>query len=117
MVYILNTNLNNNKKVLNALCNIFGIGLRTSKELCGQMGISSDVKIYKLSNFQIDQLSQMILQLYTIGPELQRTVGKNIQRLIKIASYRGFRHTESLPTRGQRTHTNARTARKLKKKF
>jgi small subunit ribosomal protein S13 len=116
MVYILNTKLKNEKKIEFALSQIFGISLNLAKQICGQLGFSCDTRISKLSNSQIDELSQIISQYYFIGPELKKNIKLNIQRLIRIGCYRGFRHTESLPVRGQRTHGNARTSRNLKLK-
>ena len=114
MVYLLNTNLNNKKKVSLALCDIYGLGLFQSKQICIQLGISENLRIKQLTGFQLEQLTQLITQEYNIGVDLRRSVQQNIQRLVKIASYRGFRHTEGLTVRGQRTHGNSRTVRKLK---
>ncbi len=114
MVYLVNTNLNNKKKVSLALCDIYGLGNFQSKQICIQLGISENLRIKQLTGFQLEQLTQLITQEYNIGVDLKRAVQQNIQRLVKIASYRGFRHTEGLPVRGQRTHGNSRTVRKLK---
>ena len=114
MVYLLNTPLNNRKKVSGALCDIYGLGKFQSKQICIQSGISETDRIKQLTGFQLEQLTQLITQEYNIGIDLKRTVQQNIQRLVKIASYRGFRHTEGLSVRGQRTHGNCRTVRKLK---
>lgn len=114
MVYIVNTNLNNKKKVYVALSAIYGIGKFQSKQLCIQIGISENERINQLTGFQLDQLTQLMTQQYILGIDLKRKVNQNIQRLVQISSYRGFRHTEGLPVRGQRTHGNSRTVRKLK---
>jgi small subunit ribosomal protein S13 len=116
MVYLLNTNLSNKKKISLALCDIYGLGKFQSKQICIQLGMSENLRIKQLSGFQLQQLTQLITQDYNIGIDLRRTVQQNIQRLVKIASYRGFRHTEGLTVRGQRTHGNSRTVRKLKSK-
>ena len=116
MVYILNTNLKNEKKVEIALFNMYGVGKKLAKQICGQLGISSDICINQLSNLQIEQLTQLILQYYRIGSELRQSNQINLQRLVRVSCYRGFRHRERLPVRGQRTHGNARTVRKLIKK-
>ncbi len=115
MVYILNTNLKNNKKVRTALCEIYGIGKSLSSQICDQLGFSEKYKISNLTNFQIQQLSQIITQNFYIGGDLRRDVRNNKNRLIGIGCYRGFRHNIGLPVRGQRTHGNARTARRMKK--
>lgn len=114
MLYVLNTNLNTKKKIKNALSDIYGLGPHTCDQLCDLLGISTERRLKQLSSKQLEQLTQLVNQNYNIGGEIKRSTLKNIQRLIKIASYRGFRHTEGLPIRGQRTHGNSRTARKLK---
>lgn len=114
MVYLLNTNLNKKKKISLALSDIYGLGKFQSKQICIQLGISENLRIKQLTAFQLEQLTQLITHDYNIGIDLRRSVLQNIQRLVKIASYRGFRHTEGLTVRGQRTHGNSRTVRKLK---
>lgn len=114
MVYILNTNLKNNKKVKNALCEIYGIGKRLSSQICDTLGFSEEYKIKNLTNFQIQQLSQIITGNFLIGGDLRRERRNSKSRLINIGCYRGFRHNIGLPVRGQRTHGNARTARRMK---
>jgi small subunit ribosomal protein S13 len=115
MVYILNTNLKNNKKVRTALCEIYGLGKTLSSQICDQLGFSEKLKISTLTNFQIQQLSQTIAQNFLIGGDKRRDLRNNKNRLIAIGCYRGFRHNIGLPVRGQRTHGNARTARRMKK--
>ena len=115
MVYILNTNLKNNKKVLFALCEIYGIGKSLSSQICESLGFSEKLQVSQLSNIQIQQLSQYISQNFYIGADLRRDLRNNKKRLLSIGCYRGFRHSIGLPVRGQRTHGNARTARRVKK--
>lgn len=114
MLYVLNTNLNSKKKLFIALTEIYGLGKHNSYQICDLLGISVDRRLKQLSGLQLEYLTQLVNQNYNIGGEIRRSTIKNIQRLIKIASYRGFRHTEGLPVRGQRTHGNSRTRRKLK---
>ena len=114
MLYVLNTNLNTKKKLFTALTEIYGLGKHTCLQLCDLLGVSGDRRLKQLSPVQIEHLTQLVNQNYNIGSEIKRSTIKNVQRLIKIASYRGFRHTEGLPVRGQRTHGNSRTRRKLK---
>ena len=116
MIYLLNTHLSHKKKVDQALQDIYGLGKHTSFQICDFVGLSSLVRLKQLSSVQLEQLTQMISKNYSIGTELKRDHSQKISRLIHIASYRGFRHTQGLPVRGQRTHTNSRTVRKLKKK-
>lgn len=114
MLYVLNTNLNTKKKLYIALTEIYGLGNHNSSQICDLLGVSGDRRLKQLSSSQIEQLTQLVNQNYNIGSEIKRSTIKNIQRFIKIASYRGFRHTEGLPVRGQRTHGNSNTRRKLK---
>jgi small subunit ribosomal protein S13 len=114
MLYILNTNLNSKKKIFIALTDIYGLGKHNSYQICDLLGVSVDRRLKQFSTLQLEQLTQLVNQNYNIGSEIKRSTLKNIQRFIKIASYRGFRHTEGLPVRGQRTHGNSRTRRKLK---
>lgn len=117
MVYLFNTNLENKKKVKVALKNIYGLGNKQASFICDEIGISDSLKIKQLTNFQLERLAVILNQKTILGPELKQQKRKNIQRLVKIASYRGFRHTEGLPCRGQRTHGNASTSRRLKMKL
>ena len=115
MVYILNTNLRNNKKVRVALCEIYGIGKILSSQVCESLGFSEDLKVSHLTSFQIQQLSQVITQNFLIGGDKKRDLRNNKNRLKTIGCYRGFRHNIGLPVRGQRTHGNARTVRRMRK--
>lgn len=114
MLYVLNTNLNSKKKLFIALTEIYGLGKHNSFQICDLLGISIDRRLKQLSSIQLEQLTQLVNQNYNVGSEIKRSNIRNIQRLIKIASYKGFRHTEGLPVHGQRTHGNSRTRRKLK---
>nr|AST08891.1 ribosomal protein S13 [Micractinium conductrix] len=114
MLYVLNTNLNSKKKLFVALTEIYGLGKHNSYQICDSLGISVDRRLKQLSGSQLEHLTQLINQNYNIGSEVKRDTIKTIKRLIKIASYRGFRHSQGLPARGQRTHGNSRTIRRLK---
>lgn len=70
------------------------------------------IKIKELTKYQIDQIEQMIDQDHVVHWELKRGERADIERFISISRYRGIRHQDGLPLRGQRTHTNARTCRK-----
>ena len=111
MASILNTFLKEEKQLNIALCDIFGIGKNLSKQICDQLGVNGTLCFNQLTESQIEQISQILNQNYCVGVELKQKRRQTMQRLIRIASYRGFRHIQGLPTRGQRTHTNARNAR------
>lgn len=111
MIYILNKHLKDSKKIRIALQQVFGLGSFLSNQICDQIGFSQQCKTRDLTPFQIDQLIRIVNQYYFTGSELQRIFSQDLKRLTNIGSYRGFRHTLSLPTRGQRTKTNSRTYR------
>ena len=114
MVYFLNTNLNNKKKVYIALTKIYGLGFRQTSQICDELGISSEKRVKQLTQNELEKLTNFITQNYDIGIDIKKSKLQNIQRLVKIGTYRGFRHIEGLPVRGQKTHGNSRTVRKLK---
>ena len=112
MIYIYNTQLNNNKLLIVALSEIYGIGFIASKKICDLIGVSNQIRLSQLTNFQVEELKKLLDEKNTIGLAGKQLQRENIQRLIQTASYRGFRHNEGLPCRGQRTHGNAKTSRK-----
>lgn len=114
MVYLLNTNINGKKKLHIALQKIYGLGEYQCFQICDSLGISTEKRVKQLNSLEIEKLTQFITQNYEMGPDIKRSALQNVQRLIKIGSYRGFRHTEGLSVRGQRTHGNSKTVRKLK---
>jgi small subunit ribosomal protein S13 len=117
MPRILNVNLPKNKATSIGLTYIKGIGLTRAKIICSKLNISETTKLGDLSKESIKAITYFIDNNYTIGTKLVRKKVNNIKRLIKISSYRGFRHVKGLPCRGQRTHTNAKTSRKFKIKL
>ena len=100
-----------NKQVLYALTYIHGIGQTTSKTILSKCDIDPTVRVKDLSEADLAKIRELIRTDYTVEGELQRNVQTNIKRLIDIGSYRGSRHKNKLPARGQRTKTNARTKR------
>ena len=116
MIYIVNTNINAKKKIAKALSSIFGLGNHQSLQICNELGISSEKRLKQLTPLDLQDITQLITQNYDIGIDVRRFTKKNIQRLIKIGAYKGFRHAQSLPVRGQRTHGNSKTAKKMNHK-
>ena len=114
MVYIFNKNLKDSQKIRIALQDIYGIGKFLSSQICDQLGFSESTRVQNLTSFQKDQLVRVINQYYFTGSELRRIIVQDTKRLVDIGCYRGFRHALSLPVRGQRTKTNARTRRALR---
>ncbi len=114
MARIEGVDLPRDKRIEIALTYIFGIGRPTSKQILGTTGVSPDVRVRDLTEADLQLLRDEVGKLTTEG-DLRREVQLNIKRLQEIGSYRGMRHRRSLPLRGQRTRTNARTRRGIKK--
>ena len=108
MARIAGINIPDHKHAVIALTAIYGIGKTRSKSICAAAGIAEDVKISELSEEQIDKLRDEVGK-FTVEGDLRREVTLNIKRLLDLGCYRGLRHRLSLPVRGQRTKTNART--------
>jgi small subunit ribosomal protein S13 len=111
MARISGVTIPDNKQVQIALTYIFGIGPKTSVDILSEAKIEPTVRVKNLNDGEISRLQDIINANYTIEGELQRVINGNIKRLRDINSYRGLRHKNSLPSRGQRTRTNARTRR------
>ena len=108
MARIAGINIPDHKHAVIALTAIYCIGKTRSKSICAAAGIAEDVKISELSEEQIDKLRDEVGK-FTVEGDLRREVTLNIKRLLDLGCYRGLRHRRSLPVRGQRTKTNART--------
>jgi len=94
-----------------ALTYIYGIGPKFSADILANAKIDPTVRVKNLTDGEISRIQETINANYTVEGELQRVVSGNIKRLSDIGAYRGMRHKSNLPTRGQRTRTNARTRR------
>lgn len=103
------------KKIDVALTYLYGIGLFTSKKILKEVQIDVNKRAKDLTEKEISSITIAIQKHAKIEGDLRREVSQNIKRLMDIRCYRGLRHLKSLPVRGQRTHTNART-RKGKRK-
>lgn len=108
MARIAGINIPDHKHAVIALTAIYGVGKTRSKAILADVGIAESVKISELNEQQIDQLREGVAK-YTVEGDLRREVSMNIKRLMDLGCYRGLRHRRSLPLRGQRTKTNART--------
>lgn len=109
MARVVGVDLPRQKRVEVGLQSIFGVGPTRSKEVLAKTGISPDIRVRDLSDEQVNTLSAVIQNDYKVEGDLRREVSANIKRLMEINCYRGLRHKRTLPVRGQRTHTNART--------
>ncbi len=99
------------KQVHVALTYVYGIGPKTSSDILTAAKVEPVVRVKDLTDAEIGRIQDVINASHTVEGELQRTVAGNIKRLKDINSYRGMRHKANLPSRGQRTKTNARTRR------
>ena len=98
-----------NKRVDIALTYVFGVGPHRAKEALGATGISAATRVKDLTEAETAQLREFVENTYKLEGELRAEVAGNIKRLMDIGCYRGMRHRRSLPVRGQRTRTNARS--------
>ena len=111
MARISGVDLPRNKKVEYALPYIYGIGINISRSILDKTGIDANIRVHELSEENVLAIRNEIVNSYQVEGDLRSEIGRNIKRLMDVGSYRGLRHRKKLPTRGQRTHTNARTRR------
>ena len=109
MARIAGVNIPTNKRVINALTYIHGIGPKSALEIADKLGIDHGRRVQDLTDQEVLQIRETIDADFTVEGDLRRTTAMNIKRLMDLACYRGLRHRKGLPVRGQRTHTNART--------
>jgi small subunit ribosomal protein S13 len=115
MAYFLNTNIPNKQKIKFALPQIYGIGLSQAQKICQSMGFSENIRIFELTKIQqIKLIRQIESSGLLIGSDLKRATKIYKTKLLSIHSYRGIRSKQGFPIRGQRTHTNSKTAKKFK---
>ncbi len=115
MARIEGVDLPRNKRVEIGLTYIFGIGKTRSQQAIVATGLNPDTRVQDLTEAEVNRLREFITQNYKIEGDLRRERQMHVKRLIEIGCYRGLRHRRHLPTRGQRTKTNARTAKGPKK--
>lgn len=115
MARIEGVDLPRDKRVEVGLTYIFGIGRPRSRQILRSTGVSPDTRVKDLTEAEVAALRDFINSSYRVEGELRREVQLNIKRLQEIGTYRGMRHRRSLPVRGQRTRTNARTRRGVRK--
>lgn len=109
MARISGVDLPREKRVEIALTYIFGVGLTRSQEVLKATGINPDTRVKALTEAEQTKLRDYVEKNFKIEGDLRSEIGQNIKRLMDIGSYRGLRHRKSLPVRGQRSKTNART--------
>ncbi len=109
MARIAGVDLPRNKYINIALTYIFGIGNARAKAILAEASVDANRKVSDLSEEEVNRIRTAIENGSAVEGDLRKDVSMHIKRLIEIGSYRGYRHRRSLPVRGQRTHTNART--------
>jgi len=109
MARIAGVDLPRDKRVEIGLTYIFGVGSPHAQETCDALGISRDTRIRDLTDDEVARIRQYIDANFRVEGDLRREVSQNVKRKVEIGTYQGIRHRRSLPVRGQRTHTNART--------
>jgi small subunit ribosomal protein S13 len=108
MARIAGVNIPDNKHAVISLTYIYGVGRSQAKNICAACGVDTATRISDLSEEQLDALRARVSEM-TVEGDLRREVSMNIKRLMDLGCNRGLRHRRSLPLRGQRTKTNART--------
>ena len=109
MARIAGIDLPKGKRMEIALTYIYGIGRTTAKRILEKAGIDKDIKTDQVTESEVAKIREIIDQECKVEGDLRMEVAMNIKRLMDLGSYRGLRHRRSLPVRGQRTSTNART--------
>ena len=117
MARINGVDLPREKRVEIGLTYIYGIGRTTAEKICAATGVNPDTRVRDLTEDEVSKMRDYIDQNLTVEGDLRRETRTNIARLMEIGCYRGLRHRKGLPTRGQRTHTNARTRKGPRKQI
>jgi len=115
MARIAGVDIPKDKRVEVSLQYIYGIGPNLSHRILSTSGVNPDTRVKDLSEQEVSRIREVIDKEYKVEGALRKEVNFNIKRLIEIGSYRGLRHRRGLPARGQRTRTNARTKRGMRK--
>ena len=115
MPRLLGVDIPNDRPAVVALTYLYGVGPRTSRDLCHKAGIDPHVRARELREDELGRLAALLDKDYIVEGQLRRQTNQNVARLRDIGCYRGLRHRRGLPVRGQRTRTNARTRKGPKK--
>lgn len=111
MALVAGVNIPDDKRVEYSLTRIYGIGPYQAKEVLERAGVTGNPRVRDLGDTALVRIREIIEREKTVEGDLRREVNLNIRRLIDIGSYKGQRHRRGLPSRGQRTRTNARAKR------
>ena len=109
MARIAGVDLPRDKRIEIGLTYIYGIGRTSSNRILAEAGVNPDTRVKDLTDDEVRKIASVIAETQVVEGDLRREVAMNIKRLQEIGCYRGIRHRKSLPVRGQKTKTNART--------
>lgn len=118
-MFVLDTKIQEDKILIVSLSSIYGIGFSRSSNLCKKLGFSKNAKLQQFSKDQLEHIVCVLLNSefsLNVSNDLKKFESLRFQKLLAIKCYRGIRRIKGLPVRGQRTHTNGRTAKKYKSK-
>lgn len=115
MPRLLGVDIPNDRPTVIALTYLYGVGPRTSRDLCHKAGVDPHARARDLREDELGRLAALLDKDYVVEGQLRRQISQNVSRLRDIGCYRGLRHRRGLPVRGQRTRTNARTRKGPKK--
>ena len=115
MPKILGIDIPGNKRITFSLRYIYGVGLTRAMDIVKKANVDPSKRADDLTADELTRVTSVLQEGYVLEGDLRREVTQNIRRLISIGSYRGFRHRKGLPVRGQRTHTNARTRKGVRR--
>lgn len=112
MVQFLNSHLSKNKKSINSVCEIYGLGRSSSEKLCGKVGLSQKSLKKHMNDNRLRIMSKLVVEYMSVDVDLKRFEYLSLKNHMSLNSYKGSRLKKGLPSNGQRTKTNARTSRK-----
>ncbi|MBI4266829.1 MAG: 30S ribosomal protein S13 [Chloroflexi bacterium] len=115
MARIAGVDIPGNKQVLVSLTYLYGIGPALSQKILARTGVTPETKVNDLTEEELNRIREVVDKEFKVEGELRKEANFNVKRLIEIGSYRGLRHRRGLPARGQRTRTNARTRKGVRK--
>jgi small subunit ribosomal protein S13 len=115
MARIAGVDIPRDKRIDVSLRYIYGIGPTSASKIIGSAQVNAATRVRDLTDDEVNRIREIVDRDFTVEGDLRREVRQNIQRLIEINCYRGIRHRRNLPVRGQRTRTNARTRRGVRR--
>ena len=114
MIYILKTEINENSNIISGLGRVYGLGPGRIKRIVRTLGLNNNLKFKHINQKLRNKLVQLVDDQFVINNDLKKEILKKKEVLVRLRTYRGIRERNKLPRRGQRTHTNAKTAKKLR---